>query len=142
MIRSPSASTPVAESQPVAPQSSSAEGVVAGSHEYSLVATNFDCICQVDGNTTASFKFTDNQLEFTNPGGGVDIYDKITENQYQRTFMGYYILSNGSGAQVTETVVEEEKRTVIILNSGGYIMEHYSGSSSSPCCYHTFSLIK
>lgn len=29
--------------------------------------------------------------------------------------MGYYILSSGLGAQVTETVVEEEKRTVIIL---------------------------
>jgi hypothetical protein len=136
------AATTAAEYQPAVPQSSNAQAVNAGSHEYSVDATDFDCICQVDGNSTASFNFTGNQLEFTNPGGVVDIYDKISENQYQRTFMGYYILVNGEGAQATETVVEEEKRTVIVLKDSGFVMEHYSGSSDSPCCYHTFTMTK
>jgi hypothetical protein len=81
-VPSPSASTPVAESHPVAPYSSIAEGVVAGAHAYSVVATNFDCICQVDGNTTASFKFTGNQLEFTNPGG---VWMSMTKSQRTNT---------------------------------------------------------
>ena len=124
------------------PQGSNAETANAGSHEYSVAATNFDCICQVDGNTTASFNFLGDQLEFTTPGGAVDVYDKIAENTYKRTFMGYYILSSGTGAQATETIVEEEKHLVLILNGDGYVMEHYSGDAPSPCCYHTFTLVK
>lgn len=133
-------STPEPEYQPVAPGGSAAESVNAGAHEYSVTATNFGCVCQVDGNVTANFKFNGSQLEFTNPGGGVDMYEKIGDNTYKRSFMGYYILSSGEGAQATETVVEEEKHVIIILNDNGYVMEHYSGEESSPCCYHTFTV--
>ncbi len=124
--------------KPVVPQGSKADTENVGRKEYSVTATNFDCICQVDGNVTVEFNFKGDQLEFSNPGGGVDVYDKIGENIYKRSWMGYYLLSSGSGEDATETKVEEERSTVIILNDSGYVMEHYQGSSSSPCCFHTF----
>jgi hypothetical protein len=124
--------------RPVEPQAGSeAERVNAGLHEYAVNATNFDCTCQVDGNVNSTFTFTGNQLDLNG-----EIYDKIDDNRYKRTFMGYYILNSGSGDAVTSTVVEEEKHLVIILTSTGYVMEHYSGDASSPCCYHTFTLDK
>lgn len=137
-----SALTPEPEYQPIIPQSSTMDNKMAGTHEYSVVATNFDCICQVSGNATSNFGFTDSKLEIKNPDGNGDVYEKIGENTYKRTFMGSYILVEGSGAQATETVVEEEKHVVIILTDTGYVMEHYSGSSSDPCCYHTFTMIE
>jgi hypothetical protein len=79
------------------------------------------------------------QVEVTNAGGSGQVYDRISENSYKRTFMGYYILDSGSGNQVTSTVVEEERSVVIILNSTGYRMEHFQGTANSPCCYHTFT---
>jgi len=132
-------STPEPTYQPVVPQSSEAEPDNAGPKEYAVTATNFDCTCQVDGNVTVEFNFKGDQLEFTNAGGGVDIYEKIGENTYKRSWMGYYILSSGEGDEATETKVEEERSAVIILNDSGYVMEHYQGSSSSPCCFHTFT---
>jgi len=119
------------------------EKVVAGSHEYSVNATNFECTCQATDNMTVDFNFTGNQVEITNGGGGATmVYDKIGENKYQKSVMGYYILMSGEGDQVTETKVEEENITVIILTSNGYVMESYKGSSSSPCCYYTFTIEK
>jgi hypothetical protein len=137
-----SLTTPVPEYRPDSAGGSSAEQVNSGTHEYSVAATNFDCTCQVDGNVTAGFNFKGDQLEYTTPGGSVDVYDKIGENTYKRSFMGYYILSSGSGAQVTETVVEEEKHVVIKITDSGYVMEHYSGTETSPCCYHTFTNVQ
>jgi hypothetical protein len=131
-----------AGSEVQAPQGSEAGSANAGTNTYSVTATNFDCICQVDGDVTASFKFNGDVLEFTNPGGEVDEFEKIGENTYKRTFMGYYILDSGSGTQVTSTVVEEEKHVVIKITTSGYVMEHYSGDSSSPCCYHTHTIKK
>jgi hypothetical protein len=131
-------STPEPEYRPVEPQAGSeAERVNAGTHEYAVNATNFDCICQVDGNVNSTFTFTGNQLDLNG-----EIYDKIDDNRYKRSFMSYYILDSGSGDAVTSTVVEEEKHVIIILTGSGYVMEHYSGESSSPCCYHTFTLEK
>jgi hypothetical protein len=133
-----SAPTPEPDYRPVEPQAGSeAEQVNAGLHEYAVNATNFDCICQVDGNINSTFSFQGNQLELNG-----EIFGKIGENRYKRSFMGYYILDSGSGDAVTSTVVEEEKHLVIILTSTGYVMEHYSGDASSPCCYHTFTLDK
>jgi hypothetical protein len=133
-----SASTPEPEYRPIESQGGSdAERVNNGSNEYSVNATNFECICQVDGNVSSKFTFTGNQLELNG-----EIYDKIDENRYKRSFMGYYILDSGSGDAVTSTVVEEEKHVIIILTGSGYIMEHYSGDASSPCCYHTFTIEK
>jgi hypothetical protein len=70
------------------------------------------------------------------------VYDKVGENTYQKTEMGYYILKSGEGDQATETKVEEEDRTVIILTSSGYVMENYKGEESSPCCFYTFKIEK
>jgi hypothetical protein len=136
-------STPEPEYQSVNPPGSDMERVVAGSHEYSVNATNFECICQATDNMMVDFNFTGNQVEVTNAGGGAAIvYDKVSENKYQKSVMGYYILTSGEGDQVTETKVEEENITVITLTSNGYVMESYKGSSSSPCCYYTFTIIK
>lgn len=134
--------TPEPEYQPVAPSGSDGEQAIAGQHEYAVTATNFECICQDTGPMTVDLKFTGNQLEITNEGGAPMVYEKVSDNQYQRTFMGYYILTSGEGDQATETKVEEENRTVIILTGSGYVMESYKGESSSPCCYYTFELQK
>ena len=139
----PAEATPEPEYQSVIPPGSDMERVVAGSHEYSVNATNFECTCQATDNMTVDFNFTGDQVEITNGGGGATmVYDKIGENKYQRSFMGYYILTSGEGDQATETKVEEENITVITLTSNGYVMESYKGASSSPCCYYTFTVEK
>ena len=139
----PADATPEPEYQSVIPSGADMEKVVAGSHEYSVNATNFECTCQATDNMTVDFNFTGNQVEITNGGGGATrVYDKIGENKYQKSVMGYYILMSGEGDQVTETKVEEENITVITLTSNGYVMESYTGSSSSPCCYYTFTIEK
>jgi hypothetical protein len=139
----PAGATPEPEYQSVIPAGSDMERVVAGSHEYSINATNFDCTCQATANMTVDFNFTGSQVEITNGGGGATmVYDKIDDNKYQRSFMGYYILMSGEGDQATETKVEEENRTVIILTGNGYVMESYKGPVASPCCYYTFTIEK
>lgn len=115
------------------------EAPKTGLKEYSVSATNFDCVCQVAGNMMVEFNLKGDQLEMTNPAGGVDVYDKIAENTYKRSWMGYYILSSGEGENMKETRVDEERSVVIILNDTGYVMEHYQGTNSSPCCFHTFT---
>jgi hypothetical protein len=135
-------STPEPAYQPVVPQPSEAETENAGPKEYSVTATNFDCTCQVDGNVTVEFNFKGDQLEIPKGGGEVDVYEKIGENTYKRSWMGYYILTSGSGDDATETKVDEERSAVIILNDDGYVMEHYQGSASTPCCFHTFTNAK
>ena len=139
----PADATPEPEYQSVIVPGSDMERVVAGSHEYAVNATNFECTCQATDNMTVDFNFTGDQLEITNGGGGATmVYDKIGENKYQRSFMGYYILTSGEGDQATETKVEEEQHVLISLTSNGYVMESYKGSASSPCCYYTFTIEK
>lgn len=111
-------------------------------NEYSVTAQNFNCICQESGNVTAQFTLKDDRLELNNSGGGVDVYEKIGENRYKRSWMGYYILVSGEGDNQTETRVDEERSAVIILNNDGYVMEHYQGSDGSPCCFYTFTRVK
>lgn len=139
-------STPEPTSQPVLPPQPEAqtepETETAGLKEYSVAATNFNCTCQVSGNVTVEFNIKGDQLEYPNGGGGVDVYEKIGENTYKRSWMGYYILSSGEGEDATETKVDEERSVVIILNDSGYVMEHYQGTSSSPCCFYTFTNTK
>ena len=138
----PADATPESEYQSIIPLGSDMEKVVAGSHEYSVSATNFECTCQATDNIAVNFNFTGNQVEITNGGGGATmVYDKIGDNKYQRSFMGYYILTTGEGDQVTETKVEEEQHVLITLTSNGYVMESYKGSSDSPCCYYTFTIV-
>jgi hypothetical protein len=135
-------STPEPTNQPVVSHSSDPETEKAGLKEYSVTATNFDCTCQVNGNVMVEFNFNGDQLEIPTGGGNVDVYEKIGENIYKRSWMGYYILSSGEGDEATETRVDEERSAVIIFNDSGYVMEHYQGSSSSPCCFHTFTNTK
>jgi hypothetical protein len=131
-------STPVPTSQPAAAQDPAETTEKAAPKEYSVTAANFDCTCQVDGNVSVEFNFKGDQLEVSTNGGSADVYDKIGENTYKRSWMGYYILMSGEGDNATETKVDEERSVVIILNDSGYVMEHYQGSASSPCCFHTF----
>ncbi len=139
----PAEATPVPEYQDVISPGSDMERVVAGSHEYAVAATNFECTCQATANMTVDFNFKGDQVEITNGGGGATmVYDKIGENKYQRTYMGYYILMSGEGDQATETKVEEEQHVLISLTGNGYVMESYKGESSSPCCYYTFTIAK
>ena len=140
-------STPESGHQAAAPASapavasagSEAEQSVSGSHEYSVASTNFNCVCQETGNTTVDFKFTGEQVEITNSGGTPVVYNKVADNQYQMTKMGYYILVEGEGDAAMETKVERDNRTVITLTDNGYVMENFQGEDSSPCCYFTFT---
>ena len=139
----PADATAMPEYQEVIPSGSNVENAVAGLHEYSVTESNFDCTCQPTDNLMVDIKFTDNQVEITNGGGGAtQVYEKIGENQYKRTVMGYYILIEGVGDQATETKVEEENHTVISFTTNGYVMESFKGAASSPCCYYTFTLEK
>ena len=82
----PAEATAAPEYQPVMPSGSDMERVVAGSHEYSVNATNFECTCQATDNMTVDFNFKGDQVEITNGGGGATmVYDKIGENKYQRS---------------------------------------------------------
>lgn len=97
---------------------------------YSVQATNYDCICAVDGDVQTTFSFKGDTLEIPDSQGGTAVFTKTGANTYSRSFMGYYILDGKE--------VDEEKRVVITFTDTGYIMEHYSGDAGSPCCVHTF----
>ena len=107
----------------------------AGINEYSVSAQDFSCICQVDGNANVELRVNGDQLEIIDPDGNGKVYDKIGDNTYKRSWMGYYIDTTDG----KETKIDEEKSVIIILTGNGYIMEHYSGSEGSPCCIHTFT---
>jgi len=98
---------------------------------YSVQAANYDCICAVDGDVSVTFNFNGDTLEVLDGQGVPTVYDKVGENTYSRSFMGYYILDGEE--------VDEEKRVVITFTDTGYTMEHFSGDSGSPCCVHTFT---
>jgi hypothetical protein len=83
---------------------------------------------------TQEFKVVGDQLQI-----GDMIFDKIDNNTYKRSWMGYYILVSGEGDNKTETQVEESRSSIIILTDTGYIMENYQGESGSPCCINTFT---
>ena len=130
-----SASIPVPVNQPGESQISEEVTNNVGTNEYSVSAQDFNCICQVDGNVIVELRVNDNQLEVIDTNGVVQIYDKIGENTYKRSWMGYYIDTTDG----KETKVDEERSVVIILNNNGYSMEHFQGTESSPCCIHTFT---
>jgi len=123
--------------QEPAGESQSSEEVAnnVGINEYSVSAQDFNCICQVDGNVNVELRVNGDQLEVIDTSGGVQVYDKIGENTYKRSWMGYYIDTTGG----KETKVDEEKSVIIFLTPTGYVMEHYQGSEGSPCCIHTFT---
>ncbi len=118
--------------------SSGVESDLSRPNEYSLTAQNFNCTCSVDGNNqVVEFKFNGDQLEYAG-----NVYDKIAENTYKRSFMGYYILESGEGENKTSTKVDEERHVIIILTDDGFNLEHYQADEGSPCCYYTFKMEK
>ena len=131
------------EPEPENPNSSNSsseeiETKIREEQDYSVSATNFGCTCSVDSNTmTISLDINDDQLTYAG-----NIYNKIADNTYKRSYMGYYILQSGEGENMTQTQVDEERHDIIILTDDGFISEHYQGNESSPCCYHTFTMNK
>lgn len=129
----PPVAEPTAIVQPTIAAAPDPEPVTNTTAEYSVTAQNFDCICQETGMVTQEFKVVGDQLQI-----GDMIFDKIDNNTYKRSWMGYYILVSGEGDNKTETQVEECRSSIIILTDTGYIMENYQGESGSPCCINTF----
>lgn len=118
--------------------SSGSESPYNEENEYSVTGTNFGCTCSVDGNTmTLSLDIIGDQLTYAG-----NVYDKIAENTYKRTYMGYYLNVSGEGENKVTTQIDEERHDIIILTEDGFISEHYQGDESSACCYHTFTLQK
>jgi hypothetical protein len=103
----------------------------AETRTYSVQATNYDCICAVDGDVEVSFNFKGDTLEVFHSPGVATEYTKIGENRYSRSFMGFYILDGEE--------VPEQKQDVITFMDTGYTIERFSGDLNSPCCVHTFT---
>lgn len=122
------------------------ENVVAGSHEYAVEGTNFDCVCSGIANLTIELNFTGNQLEFNQDGMETKIYDKTGYNTYGRTFLVTYASITIENGKEVKTEVEGESREAIILNQNGFIREQYGiaglSDSGSACCYHSFIIKK
>lgn len=131
------------EPEPEIPSSSNSSSeeiasTMSDDQDYSVSATNFGCTCSVDSNTmTISLEINSDQLTYAG-----NVYDKIAENTYKRSYMGYYILQSGEGENKTQTQVDEERHDLIIITDDGFISEHYQGDEGSPCCYHTFTTQK
>lgn len=144
------ASTPEPEHQAAAPASapvivpasSDVEQSASGPHEYSAVSSNSTCVCQESENMIVDFKFTEGQVAVDFGGGEPQVFEKIGENQYQITRMGYYILREKEGDPSSDIKVDREERTVITFTDTGYVMENYQGEDASPCCYYTMTKVK
>ena len=121
-------------------ESQGSEAVIndGGINEYAVSAQDFTCICSVGGNVSVELRVSGDQLEIIDPGGDAQVFDKIGENTYKRSWMGYYIDTTDG----KETKVDEEKSVIIILTDTGHILEHYKGSESSPCCIYTYTQVK
>ncbi|MBW6471714.1 MAG: hypothetical protein K0B14_01200 [Anaerolineaceae bacterium] len=118
--------------------SSASESLFSEENEYAVSATNFGCTCSIDTSTMSiSLDIDGDQLTYAGK-----VYNKIADNTYKRTYMGYYINVSGEGENKTTTQVDEERHDIIILTEDGFISEHYQGDEGSPCCYHTFKLEK
>lgn len=118
--------------------SSDPESSYSEENEYAVSATNFSCTCSVDS-PTKSLSLDINGDELTYAG---NVYNKIADNTYKYSWMGYYILQSGEGEDKTSTQVDEERHNVIILADDGFVLESYQGDESSACCFHTFTLNK
>jgi hypothetical protein len=117
--------TTAAASSAAEPSGSTQTGV------YSVQATNYDCICSVDGDVETTFNFKGDTLELFNSPGVPTVFTKTGENTYIYSFMGYYILDGEE--------IDEQKHVVITFTDTGYTMQHFSGDLSSPCCVYTFT---
>lgn len=88
---------------------------------------------------TLSLDIQGDKLFYNLPDGTSHEYVKVSDNRYQKTYMGYYILVDSASGE--ETRVDEERHDVITLTESGFISEHYQGAEGSPCCSHTFTSV-
>jgi len=134
---------PAATSEPVTQPGPSSPAVSTGETgdlvEYSVSAVNNDCTCQTNGNMSISLEIQGDKLIRTLSDGSSLEFEKVSQDRYQRTYMGYYINVDKTGGQEVETRVDEERHDVIILTDTGFIDEHYQGNAASPCCYFTYT---
>lgn len=135
-----------ATSEPVEQMGASSESVSSGVTgdfvEYAVSAVNNGCTCQVNGNLTYSLLVQGDKLIRTMPDGSVQEFEKINQDQYQKTTMGYYILVERIDGKEVETRVDREDRFVITLNDTGFTQEMYQGDEATACCYYTFTPAK
>ena len=115
---------------PADSSSSAATADLNSNNEYLVTGTDFTCTCSGSGEkVTPNLGINGDQLSAFGY-----VFDKISENTYKRSYMGYYILDG--------TRVDEEQHTIIILTDDGFVAEYYQGEEGSPCCYHTYTLEK
>ena len=138
-------SEPAATSEPVYQTGSSSVAVTPGNTdgmvEYSVTAVSYGCTCKTDGNVSFAMEFQDDKLIRTHTDGSTKEFIKVSQDRYERTCMGYYILRDKTGGKDVETKVDEERRDVIILTETGFIAEFYHGDDTSPCCYFTYTRV-
>lgn len=137
---------PAATSEPAdQPGPSSPAGIsnITGDYvEYSVTGTNNGCVCSVDGNNMMlSVDVQDDQLFYNLPDGTSYEFQKINDNTFKRSYMGYYILVDTTVDPPVETRVDEEQHSIIILTKDGFICEYYQGTEGSPCCFHTYTSV-
>jgi len=120
------------------PQGSGAVIGGSGPTGYTVSAENFNCVCQeTSGIVTQELRVEDDHLEIVDADGSGVEYEKIGENTYKRSWMGYYILK--TEGEDTETKVDREEWVVVTLTKDGYSMSQYREDDTSPCCIHTFT---
>lgn len=135
-----------ATSEPVEQMGASSESVSSGVTgdfvEYAVSAVNNGCICLVDGNLTYSLLIQGDKLVRTMPDGSVEEFEKINQDQYQKTTEGYYILVEKIDGKEVETKVDRENRFVITLTDNGFTQEMFQGDEATACCCYTFTPAK
>ena len=135
----PVTSVPADQPGPSSPAITSGETVDLD--EYSVSAVNNGCTCQTNGNMKISLDIQGDKLIRTLSDGSTLEFEKVSQDRFQRTYMGYYILVDKTGGKEVETRVDEERHDVIILTDTGFIDEHYQGNEASACCYFTFTSV-
>ena len=111
---------PVAETVVPTSAAASSAAQLSGSTQtgvYSVQATNYDCICSVNGDVETTFNFKGDTLELFEGPDVTTVFTKTGENTYLYSFMGYYILDGKE--------VDEQKHVVITITDTGYTMEHF-----------------
>ena len=136
------AATSEPDDQPGPSSPAEISGVTGDFVEYSVTGTDNGCVCSVGGNMMISLEVQDEQLFFNLPDGTSQEFQKINDNTFKRSYMGYYILVDKTVNPEIETRVDEEKHDIITLTQDGFVMEHFKGNESSPCCYHTYTRVE
>jgi len=136
------AATSEPDDQPDPSSPAEISGVTGDFVEYSVTGTDNGCVCSVSGNMMISLEIQDEKLFFNLPDGTSQEFQKINDNTFKRSYMGYYILVDTTVNPEIETRVDEERHSIIKLTQDGFVMENFKGNESSPCCYHTYTRVE